>query len=51
MESSEGSLRVSVNVEEMLISLIVGVRVGMRETLKLDLLSDQQMNKVCSPSW
>ena len=51
VESSEGSLRVSVNVEEMLISLIVGVRVGMRETLKLDLPGDQQMNKVCSPSW
>ena len=55
VESSEGSLRVSVNVEEMFISLIVGVRVGvrvgLREKLKLDLPSDQQMNKVCSPSW
>lgn len=47
VESSEGSLRVSVNVEEMFISLIVGAR----ETLQLDLPRGNQMNKMCSPYW
>jgi hypothetical protein len=46
VESSEGSLRVPINVEKMFISLIVGVRVGPR-----DLSRDNQMNKMCSPYW
>ena len=46
VESSEGSLRVPINVEGMFISLIVGVRVGLR-----DLSRDNQMNKMCSPYW
>lgn len=50
MESSEGSMKVSINVKEMLIPLIVGMRVGVGEILELDLPKGSQINKACNLS-
>lgn len=49
VESSEGRVMVSINMKEILISLAVGLRVGVGETIKPEFPRGSRMNKVCNP--